>query len=371
MPIISDKVFMTEKAYMVIAGAALIKGSKAQKITSLDIGGADIHVHLSACADYRAPTDREVIHLIRKEIEQLPSSAASYYRFGMAPMEPRFSPDELRGIFPTDHRMTYPIREVIARLLDGSFFWEVLPSVGQEMVVGVGRIGGLYVGIIANNQDPTDHPEIPGQKRPGSILYKEGIAKISLFSRACNDDGIPIIWLQDIAGFDVGVEAEKMGLLGYGSNLIYTNSTNETPMITVLLRKCSGAGYYAMAGLPYDPVIQLSTPLSRLAVMEGRTLAIGTFHTRLDENFQIQAESEEERQKIAQGMKEIEERIEKDMDPFRSARDMDTDEIILLGEMRDYLKAITEICYQSIGYRRVKNPRIWSLHDLEALWNLK
>ena len=97
-------------------------------------------------------------------------------------------------------------------------------------------------------------PGSSGRKRPGGILYREGIAKISQFSRACNDDGIPIIWLQDISGFDIGVEAEKQGLLGYGSNLIYTNSTNTVPMITVLLRKASGAGYYAMAGLPYDPV---------------------------------------------------------------------------------------------------------------------
>jgi acetyl-CoA carboxylase carboxyltransferase component len=206
-----------------------------------------------------------------------------------------------------------------------------------------------------------------GRKRPGGILYRQGIAKISLFSRACNDDGIPILWLQDISGFDVGVEAEKMGLLGYGSNLIYTNSTNETPMITVLLRKASGAGYYAMAGMPYDPVLQLSTPLTRLAVMEGRTLSIGTYHTKLDENFHIVASSEEEYKKIEKGMKEIEDRIASDMDPLRSARDMDTDEIVFLSELREYLEMSVEMCYQSIGYRRVKNPRIWSMHDLEAL----
>ena len=368
MPIISDRVYMTDQAYMVIAGAALIKGSKAQKITSLDIGGANIHVHSSACADGRAPTDKEVLDLIKKDIQNLPTSAVPYYRGGIPPLPPAFPSSEIRGILPVDHRMGYPIREIIARLVDGSFFWEILPEVGKEIVVGIGRISGLYVGIIANNQDPTEHPEDPSRKRPGGILYQEGIAKTALFSSLCNEDGIPIIWLQDISGFDVGLEAEKQGLLGYGSNLIYTNSTNQTPMITLLLRKCSGAGYYAMAGLPYDPIVQLATPISRLAVMEGRTLAIGTFHTKLDENFEIVASTEEERREIEKGMKEVERRIEKDMDPLRAARDMDVDEVILLNEVRTYLEAFVEMCYQTTGYRRVKNPRIWSIHNIEALW---
>ena len=160
---------------------------------------------------------------------------------------------------------------------------ELLPVVRRGLPGSESQVG-LVVGH--------HHPALAGQKRPGGILYKEGIAKISLFSRACNDDGIPIVWLQDISGFDIGPEAEATGLLGYGSNLIYTNSTNTVPMITVLLRKASGAGYYAQAGMPYDPVAQLATTISRLSVMDGRTLAIGAFNTRLDDNFEIIAETE-------------------------------------------------------------------------------
>jgi acetyl-CoA carboxylase carboxyltransferase component len=263
--------------------------------------------------------------------------------------------------------MPYDIRQLIARITDASLFWELMPGRGEEMVTGIGKVGGLYAGFIANNQFLIDHPDIAGHKRPGGILYKEGIAKISLFSRACNDDGIPIIWLQDISGFDIGAEAEKEGLLGYGSNLIYTNSTNETPMITVLLRKASGAGYYAMAGAPYDPVLQLSTPVTRLAVMEGRTLAIGAYRTRLDDNFEIVTEDPAEREKIEAGMKQVEARITKDMNPLHSASLMDTDEIVRLGELRSYLEAIVSMCYQNTGYRRVKNPRIWSMHDIAVL----
>ncbi|HEY3448283.1 MAG TPA: carboxyl transferase domain-containing protein [Myxococcales bacterium] len=367
MPIISDKVLMTEQAYMVIAGAALIKGAKTQHITSLDIGGPDIHVHVSNTADERAPDDETLLVKIRREISHLPSSAVPYYRFGAEAAPTRFDPAELDALFPRDHRMTYDIRQVIARLSDNSVFGEVMTHTGKEMVTGIARLGGLYVGIIANDQALSPHPQQPGQLRPGGILYKEGIAKISAFSRVCNDDGIPIVWLQDISGFDIGLEAEKEGLLGYGSNLIYTNSTNTTPMITVLLRKASGAGYYAMAGMPYDPVLQLSTPLTRLAVMEGRTLAIGAYNTKLDDNFQIVTKDPKERAEIEAGMKAVEERISSDMDPYRSAKQMDTDEIVAFHELRDYLVAMAEMAYQSTGYRRVKNPRIWSLHDLEVL----
>jgi 3-methylcrotonyl-CoA carboxylase beta subunit len=173
--------------------------------------------------------------------------------------------------------------------------------------------------------------------------------------------------LHDISGFDIGLEAEKHGLLGYGSNLLYTNSTNQVPMITVLLRKASGAGYYAMTGRPYEPLVQLSTPITRLAVMEGRTLAIGAFRTKLDDNFQIITRDPAERAQVEAAMREAEERIEADMDPYKSAARMDTDEIVALHELRDYLEVLVEMCYQGIGYRRIKNPRIWSMHDLAVL----
>ena len=370
MPIISDRVYMTESAYMVIAGAALIQGAKSQNLSSLDIGGADVHVHLSNCADERVPDDRAAIVAIRGEVEKLSTTAADFYRHNTAAAPPAFSPAELDRIIPRRASTPYDTREVIARLVDDSLFWEVLPSVGREAIVGIARINGLYVGVVANEQGLIDHPSVPGTKRATGILYREGVAKVAMFSRACNDDGIPLLWLQDISGFDIGTEAEKQGLLGYGSSLIYTNSTNSTPMITVLLRKASGAGYYAMAGLPYEPVLQLATPLTRLAVMEGKTLAIAAFNTRLDDNFQIATDDPEERARIEAGMRETEARIEEDMNPYAAAAQMDVDEIIQLHELRSYVEAAVEMTYQTQGARRIKNPRIWSLHDLELIYGL-
>ncbi len=367
MPIISDRVYMTEQAYMVIAGAALIKGAKSQKITSLDIGGPEVHVHQSGCADVRVPDDETLLACLRRDVARLPSSGADFYRGDLGVIDPRFAPAELAAMVPADHREAYDANQVLARLVDQSLFWEVMPEVGEEMICGVGRVAGLYAGFVINRQGLVGDPEHPGRQRPAGILYRGGIAKISAFSRACNDDGIPLIWLQDISGFDIGVEAEAHGLLSYGSSLIYTNSTNTTPMFTVLLRKASGAGYYAMSGLPYDPIVQLSTSYSRLSVMEGRTLAIAAYNTKLDDDFQIMASDPAERAKIEAGMRETEARIERDMDPFVAARQMDTDEIVELGELRAYLAALVEMAYQNTGYRRVKNPRIWSMHDLRVL----
>jgi len=367
MPIISDIVYMTEQAYMVIAGAALVKGGKGEKITSLTIGGPDIHVHISNCADHRVPDDETLLLKIREEVAKLPSPAIQYYRYGLDPAPPLHGSGEIEGIFPTDYRMTYDMRQIIARLVDNSLFWEIYPEKGREIICGIGRVSGLYVGFIANNQFLTEHPIHRDQKRPGGILYRDGISKMTSFARACNDDGLPIFWLHDISGFDIGPEAEKMGLLGYGSNLLYFNSTVQTPVFTILLRKASGAGYYAMSGRPYEPILQLSTPLTRLAVMEGRTLAIGAYRTKLDDNFNINVTSDEEFEAVRKGMEGVEKRIEKDMDPILSARQLDTDEIVLFHELRPYLVALTEMAYQSIGYRRVKNPRIWSLHDIQAL----
>ncbi|MEE9385753.1 MAG: carboxyl transferase domain-containing protein [Nannocystaceae bacterium] len=367
MPIISDRVYMTEQAYMVIAGAALIKGAKSQKITSLDIGGPEVHVHVSACADARVPDDETLIAALRAEVDRLPSSGSDYYRAGRSAIDPTYDTSEISGIMPADQRVSYDASEILARLCDQSLFWELMPHTGREMIVGVGRVGGLYAGFVINRQGLIDDPLRPGTPKPAGILYREGIAKVSAFSRACNDDGIPLIWLQDVAGFDVGSEAENQGLLGFGSSLIYSNSTNEVPMFTVLLRKASGAGYYALAGMPYDPVVQLSTCIARQSVMEGRTLAVATYNTKLDDNFEIVTDDPQTRESIVRGMNQVASKIEADMDPYVSARQMDTDEIVCLSELRAYLSALVDMSYQGIGYRRVKNPRIWSLHDLHLL----
>lgn len=364
MPIISDRVYMTEQAYMVIAGAALIRGAKSLHLSSHDIGGAHIHVHQSNCADIRVPNDEIMLKKIRADIALLPSSAVPYYQGNFPKSPPRFSNKELSSLLPVNHKKTYDIKQILARLVDDSLFSEFEPEKGQEVLCGIAKIAGLNLGFMANVQALFPHPKKQQEMRAGGILYEEGVKKLSRFVRALNDDGLPMVWLQDVSGFDVGLEAEKTGLLAYGSSLIYANSTHKTPMMTAILRKASGAGYYAMAGLPYDPVLQVATPQARLAVMEGQTLAVGAFNSKLDDDFKIATKDLKERAAIEQGMAQVRERIEQDMNPYKAASQMDVDEIISITELRKYLEFFAEASYQNIGVRRVKNPRIWSLYDL-------
>ncbi len=367
MPIISDRVYMTEQAYMVIAGAALLRGAKGQTTRSLDMGGPEVHVHASRCADARFPDDRALLKALRRDVATLPSSACAYYRAGGEDLPPQFETTELESIFPRDHREAYDAMQVLARLCDQSLFWEFLPQQGAEVICGVGRLQGLTAAFVLNRQGLLSASATNRGQRVAGILYRDGIAKLNAFTRACNDDGIPLFWLHDISGFDIGHEAEQQGLLAYGSNLIYANSTHSTPSFSVLLRKASGAGYYALQGLPYDPVLQLATCFSRLTVMEGRTLAIATYRSRLDENFNIISNDPDERRAIEQGMAEVEQRIEADLNPYAVAARMHVDELIKLRELRHWLCALAEMSYQSIGYRRIKTLRIASLHDLSCI----
>src|SRR5205085_11048732 len=153
----------------------------------------------AGCAAVRVPDDDTLLDCIRRDVARLPTSGAAFYRGDLGAMEPRFGAAELAGLIPADHREAYDANQVLARLLDQSLFWEVMPEIGEEMICGIGRLGGLYAGFVINRQGLVGDPERPGASRPGGILYRAGIAKISAFSRACNDDGIPLFWLQDIS----------------------------------------------------------------------------------------------------------------------------------------------------------------------------
>ena len=201
--------------------------SAAPRFTSTSLGA-----QTSAC-----PDDSTALQVIREEVGKLGSSAADYYRHGADAGPPHFPPHELDGIFPPDHRMTYDAPEVIARLVDRSLFWEVLPDRGREMIVGVGRVNGLYMGFVANRQGLIDDPDGRDGQKPAGILYREGIAKVAAFSRACDADGIPIVWLQDISGFDIGVEGAPSGR---GSSATARRSSTPTaPTRCPCSRSCS------------------------------------------------------------------------------------------------------------------------------------
>ena len=291
MPIISDRVYMTEQAYMVIAGAALIKGAKSQKITSLDIGGPEVHVHQSGCADVRVPDDDTLLACIRREVARLPSSGADFYRGELARDRPALPRRRARGrcCRSTTARPTTR-NQVLARLVDQSLFWEVMPEVGEEMICGVGRVGGLYAGFVINRQGLVGDPDAPGAPAPGRHplprRHRQDQRVLARVQRRRHPAGLAAGHLRASTS---ATRPRRHGLLAYGSSLIYTNSTNTTPMFTVLLRKASGAGYYAMAACPTIRSSSSRPACRGCRVMEGRTLAIAAFNTKLDDDFQIMA----------------------------------------------------------------------------------
>jgi 3-methylcrotonyl-CoA carboxylase beta subunit len=263
MPIISDRVYMTEQAYMVIAGAALIKGAKSQKITSSTSAAPRCTCTSRAAPTCACPTTRRCSRCA--EVARSARSARTSTAATRAPSSRSTARHRAARARAADHREAYDAHAGAGAPHDQSLFWEVMPESGEEMICGVGRVGGLYAGFVINRQGLVDDPEHPGERRPAGILYRAASPRSAPSRAPATSDGIPLVWLQDISGFDIGAEAERQGCSGYGSSLIYTNSTNDVPMFTVLLRKASGAGYYAMAGLPYDPVVQLSTTISRLS----------------------------------------------------------------------------------------------------------
>ena len=243
---------------------------------------------------------------------------------------------------------------------------EFQPEVAKEMICGHGHIEGRPVAVVANQRGIIKAKD--GERpRFGGIVYTESAEKVAYFIENASRERIPLLFVQDVSGFMVGPEAEHSGIIRAGAKFVEAMSTAVVPKIVLTVNHASGAGYYAMAGMPYEPIVQLSTPITRLSVMEGRTLAIATYNTKLDDEFEIETKDPEERAAIEKGMREVESRIEGDMDPYKAAAQMDTDEIVSFDELRSWLELLAETAYQSVGHRRVKNPRIWSLHDVEVL----
>ena len=294
---------------MVIAGAALIKGAKSQKITSLDIGGPEVHVHQSGCADVRVPDDETLLDCLRREVARLPSSAADFYRGGVGPCRARCTrPASCAGSCPpTTARPTTPT-QVLARLVDQSLFWELMPEVGEEMICR--RRPGRRALRRLRHQPPG-----PGRR---SRAPRAQAARGHPLPRRHRQDQRVLARVQrrrhpaHLAAGHQRLRHRRRGRAPRPARLRLAASSTPTaptttPMFTVLLRKASGAGYYAMSGLPYDPVVQLSTCLSRLSVMEGRTLAIATYNTKLDDDFQHrQRRPRRARQRSRPGMREVE-----------------------------------------------------------------
>ena len=259
IPGMSDYVVMVRgRAAVYLGGPPLVKMAIGEESDDETLGGAEMHAHTSGLSDYTAEDDADALRLGRLIMAQLgqPKPPAALARRA-APEPPAYDPDELLGLIPADPRIPYDVREIIARLVDGSRFLEFKPDYGATLVCGHAHLDGWPVGILGNN----------------GVLFGESANKAAQFIQLCNQTRTPLLYLQNITGFMVGAQAERGGIIKHGSKMLNAVATSTVPQFTVIVGGSYGAGNYAMCGRALDPRFLWAWPNSRVAVMGGEQAA--------------------------------------------------------------------------------------------------
>lgn len=257
VPAMADESIMVkEQATIFLAGPPLVKAATGEVVTAEALGGADVHCRVSGVADYYAKNDEEALSIARRCVANLNHSKKITLAL-REPREPKYDPQELYGIIPSDPRYPFDVREVIIRLVDGSEFDEFKALYGKTLVCGFAHLHGIPVGIIANN----------------GILFSESALKGTHFIELCCQRGIPLIFLQNITGFMVGSKVEAEGIAKHGAKLVTAVACANVPKLTVIIGGSYGAGNYAMCGRAYAPRFLWIWPNARTAVMGGEQAA--------------------------------------------------------------------------------------------------
>jgi len=257
VPAMSDQTIIVKGTGTIfLGGPPLVKAATGEEVTAEDLGGADVHTRLSGVADYLAESDPHALELTRTIVSTLNTSKT--LPADMAALEePAYDPDEIYGIVNADVRKAYDVREVIARLVDGSRFDEFKQRYAPTIVTGFARLQGFLVGIVANN----------------GVLFSESALKATHFIELCNMRGVPLIFLQNITGFMVGRQYERGGIAKDGAKMVHAVANSVVPKFTVVIGGSFGAGNYGMCGRAYDPRFLWMWPNARISVMGGEQAA--------------------------------------------------------------------------------------------------
>jgi 3-methylcrotonyl-CoA carboxylase beta subunit len=257
VPAMSDEtIIVKEQGTIFLAGPPLVKAATGEVVSAEELGGGDVHTRLSGVADHLANDDNHALELARAIMGNLNRSKHVSFEH-QASEEPLFDPEEILGIIPADPRNQYDVREVIARIVDGSRFDEFKKRYGHTLVCGFAHIQGVLVGIIANN----------------GVLFSESAEKGTHFIELCSQRKVSLVFLQNVAGFMVGRHFEEGGIAKHGANLVRAVAATAVPKITMLIGGSYGAGNYGMCGRAYSPRFLWTWPNSRIAVMGGEQAA--------------------------------------------------------------------------------------------------
>ncbi len=274
LPVMCDHVLMTDGSGLFLAGPALVQAAIGQKVSAEELGGAAMHSAISGTVDFREPNDEACLARIRAIVEKWGYRRQSPWD-RKKPEEPALAAEEIYGIYDSSPGRPYDMKEIIARVVDGSRFDEYKPEYGKTLICGYARIGGFAVGIVANQKlhaQATDHE---GHKRMefGGVIYTESAEKAARFIMDCNQNLIPLVFFHDVNGFMVGRDAEWSGIIKAGAKMVNAVSNSVVPKITVIVGGSFGAGHYAMCGKAYDPRFLFAWPTARYAVMSGDSAA--------------------------------------------------------------------------------------------------
>lgn len=355
-----------QDANMAVGGAGIVGGMnpkgyvdmeeaekliEAQKNLKADIPGT-VAIHYSETGFFReVQVDEEgMLDAIRKYMDYLPAYDPEFFRVD-EPKEPLFDPNDLYSIVPFNQKRSYDMYEVMARLFDGSEFMEYKKGYGPEMITGLAKIDGMLVGVVANMQGMLmNYPEYKvatygTSMGVGGKLYRQGLIKMNEFVTFCSRDRIPMLWIQDTTGIDVGNDAERAELLGLGQSLIYSIQSSGLPMMEITLRKGTAAAHYVLGGPQGNDnnAFSIGTATTEIYVMHGETAATAMYSRRLVKD---KKDGKDLQPTIDKMNKLIQEYSDKSRPKYCAKLGL-CDEIVDMNDMRPYIQAFVNACYQN------------------------
>ncbi len=340
LPALSDVILMVEKtSFMGLGGANLVKGATGQTIDNESLGGAITHNAISGVAHYRTETDDKCLEKIRELVAELPQKFESPVSV-VEPADSKRSLADLYDLLPADHRAPYEMRDVLNCFLDGGKLEEFQADYAREMICGTARVGGILVGVIANSRGMI-RPASNQPPRFGGIVYTESAEKTAYFIEKCNRHQTPLLFVQDVSGFMVGVEAEHSGIIRAGARFVEAMATAAVPKIVLTINHASGAGYYAMAGQGFDPDFIFSLPSGRMGVMEGDSAAQAIFGTQIEK---LKKENKPPDEIMQAEMQKVRETYERELDAKHAAARGLVDAVVAPEDVRSALILALETC---------------------------
>lgn len=271
LPVLCDTVLMTEGSGLYLAGPALVKAAIGQDISHEELGGAAMHASISGTVDYLEPDDPSCLARLRRLVGLLPADPNGAAA-GVPVAPPERAADALFSIVRTDSSAQYDVRDLITTVVDAGTLDEYRAEYGKTLFCGFARLEGIPLGIVAN-QRLRFRPEGGGPYQFGGVIYADSADKAARFVLDCNQGRIPLLFIQDVNGFDVGRDAERTGIIRRGAKLVNAVSNSVVPKLTLIVGHSFGAGHYALCGKAFDPNFLFAWPGARYAVMGAQQAA--------------------------------------------------------------------------------------------------